>query len=212
MWTKNANLPGGVTNWQQALDFVKTVNIGGYTDWRLPNKNEFKSLLDYQICAPSLPLGHPFTNVAAGEVHCVAAVPAVGIGHISQLQEIQAMLLLLLWIDGYNYGDTKSHSYSYVWPVRGGIIEASTTTTTATLKIQMIAMGFLMLLTTVPLLLTLPRNRDPDGDGIGDVCDNCPNTHNPDQKDTDGDGLGDACTTTPLKCSNVLPDGNDYEK
>ena len=27
----------------------------------------------------------------------------------------------------------------------------------------------------------------------GDVCDNCPNTPNPDQSDMDGDGVGDAC-------------------
>jgi hypothetical protein len=31
------------------------------------------------------------------------------------------------------------------------------------------------------------------GDGVGDVCDNCPDTYNPDQKDSDHDGIGDAC-------------------
>ena len=38
---------------------------------------------------------------------------------------------------------------------------------------------------------------DTDQDGIADVCDNCPETSNPDQADTDGDGLGDACDTCP---------------
>ncbi|MFH1338997.1 MAG: thrombospondin type 3 repeat-containing protein [Candidatus Omnitrophota bacterium] len=32
-----------------------------------------------------------------------------------------------------------------------------------------------------------------EGDGIGDVCDNCPFAFNPDQTDTNCDGVGDAC-------------------
>ncbi|XP_021356440.1 uncharacterized protein LOC110452321 isoform X2 [Mizuhopecten yessoensis] len=36
---------------------------------------------------------------------------------------------------------------------------------------------------------------DTDGDGRGDLCDNCINTANFDQADVDGDGVGDACDT-----------------
>jgi len=34
---------------------------------------------------------------------------------------------------------------------------------------------------------------DSDGDGVGDGCDNCPGTPNPDQADVDADDIGDLC-------------------
>ena len=52
MWTKNANPAGNYMPWQQALDYVKTLNTGGYTDWRLPNKKELRSLCDYSQYNP----------------------------------------------------------------------------------------------------------------------------------------------------------------
>jgi hypothetical protein len=41
------------------------------------------------------------------------------------------------------------------------------------------------------------NQEDTDGDGIGDVCDNCPNICNSFENDADGDGIGDVCYTTP---------------
>lgn len=38
---------------------------------------------------------------------------------------------------------------------------------------------------------------DADGDGVGDVADNCPAAANANQADTDGDGLGNVCDPTP---------------
>ncbi|MGS2761685.1 thrombospondin type 3 repeat-containing protein [Sinomicrobium sp. M5D2P9] len=34
---------------------------------------------------------------------------------------------------------------------------------------------------------------DNDGDGVPNICDNCPNKSNPNQADRDGDGKGDVC-------------------
>jgi hypothetical protein len=58
--------------------------------------------------------------------------------------------------------------------------------------------GRSMFKTTLPC----PDAFDDDGDGIGNDCDNCPETFNPDQADADGDLLGDACDDC------VDPDGD----
>jgi len=48
---------------------------------------------------------------------------------------------------------------------------------------------------------------DLDGDGLGDLCDNCPYQPNPGQEDCNGDGLGDACAVCP--CDPVPDEDND---
>ena len=73
MWTKDANAPGPSgcnpgtwKTWQGALDHVACLNTNsylGYSDWRLPNIKELRSLIDYSNYAPALPTGHPFTSV-----------------------------------------------------------------------------------------------------------------------------------------------------
>jgi hypothetical protein len=48
-----------------------------------------------------------------------------------------------------------------------------------------------------------PGQDDGDTDNIGDSCDNCPEAYNPDQADPDGDGLGDPCDP----CTDTDGDG-----
>src|SRR5262249_38075969 len=38
---------------------------------------------------------------------------------------------------------------------------------------------------------------DTDGDGVPDICDNCPKVANADQADSDFDGIGDVCDKCP---------------
>ncbi len=39
--------------WQGALKYCEDMNYAGFTDWRLPNVNELKSLLDYSLKNPA---------------------------------------------------------------------------------------------------------------------------------------------------------------
>lgn len=51
VWILNANLAEFPMTWQEALDFVAEMNREksfGFSDWRLPNRRELHSLMDYQ--------------------------------------------------------------------------------------------------------------------------------------------------------------------
>lgn len=80
VWLKDANCTdavggvrrdGGLLNWPSALIWCNNLAHGncGLTDnsaagdWRLPNINELKSLVDHSRHDPDLPGGHPFSRV-----------------------------------------------------------------------------------------------------------------------------------------------------
>ncbi len=63
-WAPN---DGGVT-WQHAIEFVNGMNAGTYSncaaglsDWRLPNSEELRSLVDYSKISSAIPQSAPFT-------------------------------------------------------------------------------------------------------------------------------------------------------
>ncbi len=73
VWLQDAGTPtvaacsGGPVSWTQALAYVDClngINYQGRSDWRLPNRAELESLVDYSASGPALPAVHPFTNLA----------------------------------------------------------------------------------------------------------------------------------------------------
>lgn len=119
VWTPDANAPGpaacnpGVAmQWQEALDFVKCLNINsylGHTDWRLPNRKELRSLVDYSAYDPPLQAGYPFTSVQR-DFYWASTTGAYSPSSAWDVDMINGNLDL-------NVKDSVSYR---VWPVRGG--------------------------------------------------------------------------------------------
>lgn len=69
IWPRQADVFTFPLPWQETLDEIKKLNQTeylGFSDWRLPNRRELRSLVDHGARRPSLPEGHPFESVFLG--------------------------------------------------------------------------------------------------------------------------------------------------
>jgi len=93
MWQKTTaakldSLDGRIT-WYEGEETARNLNIGGYTDWRLPNQKELHSIVDYEYIPVINPIFHisdpkawfwsstPFIDMP-GQAIYVAFGPATG--------------------------------------------------------------------------------------------------------------------------------------
>lgn len=134
VWLKNANcvdIAGGVIrnqpNYYSVLTYEKTLAwVSGLAagscglsdgskarDWRLPNRLEMQSLMDYSRDNPALPPGHPFANVQAQGVWTSTALSYSStsgqIGATSWFLYPESGLVNVMSING---------DFLYLWAVR----------------------------------------------------------------------------------------------
>lgn len=136
MWMRNANYAqtlgynpdsqgDGKMNWEHALDFVAAINAGtyaspgGHTDWRMPNRLEMLSIINYDQTnnAQWLYDGWPppgelgFQNIdvtdSFSQSRCYWTSNAIIYGWVISVY------------NGYGAGKDTSSGYYWVWPVRG---------------------------------------------------------------------------------------------
>ena len=107
MWPKDGNLAGGKKTWDDAIDYANNLTLCGHSDWRLPNRKELFSLIDYGNQEPALPSGRPFANVQSNFYWSSTTYAYTGSAWIVDL-----------WSGVVNY-DYKGYN-GYVWPVRAG--------------------------------------------------------------------------------------------
>jgi len=116
IWLTNANC-FGLQTWTNALSSANglaSTNCGlndGSTagQWRLPNRNELQSLIDYTRGSPALPVDHPFTNTPGGDYWSSTSLA---------FDPTQA------WIVSISLGGVSPSlkvNSGRVWPVRGGL-------------------------------------------------------------------------------------------
>ena len=115
VWSKDANPAGAAKTWQEALDYVKTLNVSnhlGYNDWRLPNRNEQACLIDSSQSNPALTAltsVHPFDNVQPYAVYWSSST------YLDSPRNAWSVSM-----DYGNVSDTVKTGSSLLWPVRGG--------------------------------------------------------------------------------------------
>jgi len=108
-------------NWQDALSYCDNLQLAGYNDWRLPNANEFQSIVDYDQYSPAINTTY-FPNAVASL--CWSSTT-------NTYYPYRAWYVYFYY--GTVYYSIKS-SGNYVRAVRGGqcgSFDTSTTTTTA---------------------------------------------------------------------------------
>ena len=62
-WQDNSDAKDKELKWREAIDYCEALNLGGYSDWRLPNINELKSIVDRDRYNPAIV--SKFTNISS---------------------------------------------------------------------------------------------------------------------------------------------------
>jgi hypothetical protein len=114
MWSKNGNLAGGTSVWQESLDFVAAVNAGGglcgYHDWRLPNVNELESLINAGEANSATWLNSWGFNDVQGAYYWSSTTSSYDAG---------VAWIVHMW-DGYVITSSKYNDGHFLLPVRSG--------------------------------------------------------------------------------------------
>ena len=121
-----AQVPQGRGNWQTVLAAVTGINDGTYgdcsagrTDWRLPNRKEIQSLLDYSNTSPSIPSGHPFSNVlSVTPLHFWTSTSS---GYTVDDPNFRYAWYVSLY-DGMIDNSPKDYTSPRIWLVRGPVV------------------------------------------------------------------------------------------
>jgi hypothetical protein len=104
---QQATAPGTYT-WEQALTYCENLTLGGHSDWRLPNRNELQSIVDYSRYNPAIDTTFFPGTVAS---YYWSSTTYAGLTDGAWIVSMD---------DGYVGYYGKSRYGFYAWPVRAG--------------------------------------------------------------------------------------------
>ena len=109
-WQDNSDANGTTRTWQEAKDYCEELTLESHDDWRLPNMNELKSLIDRSKREPAIK-GDAFKYIGTSNYYRYWSSSSV-VGNEDGA-----------WLVSFNYGTvyrhTKNHN-NYVRCVRDG--------------------------------------------------------------------------------------------
>jgi cell division septation protein DedD len=178
MWQQDGSAS---KTWQEALLYCEKLTLAGHTDWRLPNRNELQTIIQYSMNSPPIDKGiFPKTEPSPYWTSTTHA------GYPDKAWSIDFYNRKIVVV--YNQALTKV-KHAHVRAVRGGQSGSAG---------DWDEDGFSDTSDNCHYVYN-PDQKDSEGDGRGDVCDNCPAIYNPDQVDTDTDGIGNECDVDYLR-------------
>jgi len=91
--------------WTDAIDYCESLSLNGQSDWRLPNKNELLSIVDYGTFNPAISSVFEMT-------------PTSNQSWLSYYWSSTAYARdpYRAWYVGFYYGKTSYHFHSYPYP------------------------------------------------------------------------------------------------
>jgi hypothetical protein len=120
VWTKDANLPAGTKTWADAFTYANDASVCGYTDWRIPNREEFRSLAHYGTSTPP-----SWLQTEGGFINVQPSSYWTSTTFATSTYQAWYFLMANCHSNYCHYGSvapTGKTQLLYVWPVRGGCI------------------------------------------------------------------------------------------
>ena len=100
MWQDNSDVQDLKKNWKEAKDYCENLNLGGYSDWRLPTITELEGIVNYGKVYPAI--DDVFQNV----------------NHHSYWSISGTNIWYLHWYLNYNIGNTFIYEENHKLHVR----------------------------------------------------------------------------------------------